>query len=195
MTMRNISAAFDSRVDAESARQQVIGVGVAASEVHILDPGAHSEANGGAPEHQGVWAHIKQMFMPDDDRSTYEESIRRGGFVLTASVDDDLADAAIDALESSKAVDLDERQSEWRAQGWTGDSQPTDLDTARETTREASTSDEGIPVNQEPLRVGKREVNRGGLRVRSFIVEEPDTRDEGGAASRSPRGDADKDLN
>jgi hypothetical protein len=49
MTMRNISAAFDSRVDAESARQQVIGVGVAASEVHILDPGAHSEATAALP--------------------------------------------------------------------------------------------------------------------------------------------------
>jgi hypothetical protein len=196
MTMRNISGAFDSRVDAESARQQVIGVGVAASEVHILEQGSQSDqADGDAPKHQGVWAHIKQMFMPDEDRTAYEGSLRRGGFVLSAAVDDDLADAAIDALESSKAVNLDERQTEWRAKGWTGDSQPTDLGSAREMNKEVSTSDEVIPVVQEPLRVGKREVDRGGLRARSFIVEESGTRDESGAASRSPRGDADKNPN
>jgi uncharacterized protein (TIGR02271 family) len=33
--------------------------------------------------------------------------------------------------------------------------------------------EEIIPVVEEQLRVGKREVHRGGVRVRSYIVEEP----------------------
>jgi uncharacterized protein (TIGR02271 family) len=37
----------------------------------------------------------------------------------------------------------------------------------------ASADEQAIPIVEERLRVGKREVERGGVRVRSYIVEEP----------------------
>jgi hypothetical protein len=170
MTMRSITAAFDSRADAESAEQQLAQLGVVATEIRIPEQGARSEqTNADGPAHEGMWAHIKHMFLPDEDRSTYEESMRRGCFVLTVSVDDDLAAAAIETLESSNAVDLEQRQTEWRASGWSGDSQAE----ARDTAQAASATDDVIPVVEERLSVGKREVKRGGARVRSFVAEDP----------------------
>jgi uncharacterized protein (TIGR02271 family) len=114
------------------------------------------------------------MFMPDDDRATFEESLRRGSCVLTASVDDEYADEAIARLERAGAVDLDQREAQWRTEGWTGapTSAATDevVDERVDEEREAG---ETIPVIEERLLVGKREVNRGGVRVRSYIIEEP----------------------
>lgn len=77
---------------------------------------------------RGEWrllgAH-QEVFMPDEDRATIDESIRRSGFVLSASVADEQADEAIECLERSGAVDLDQRAGEWRAAGWPGAAEST----------------------------------------------------------------------
>lgn len=143
----------------------------------------------------GLWGAIKNMFS-DADRYTYEEGLRRGHFLLTAQVDDDRADEAVRILEDSDAVDVDRRVEEWRSAGWTGGASRSSDDhlqgiTGDDTLRGTSgddqlrateaTSDrlqtEGaeqtLPIIEETLKVGKREVGRGGVRVRSYIVEEP----------------------
>jgi uncharacterized protein (TIGR02271 family) len=122
----------------------------------------------------GFWAGIKNFFS-DDDRPAYEEGLRRGHFLLTAQVDDDLADEAVRILEESDAVDVDRRVEEWRSAGWTGTPASTmstgyDADRAQTLRSDADTA---IPIVEETLRVGKREVGRGGVRVRSYVVETP----------------------
>jgi uncharacterized protein (TIGR02271 family) len=151
------------------------------------------------------------MFMPDQDRRTVQESLRRGSCVLVATMDDDHADTAIACLERAGAIDLDEHEARWRSEGWkpeldaeppaaplAGDNptiptrsatQNAELSETGSTTRGAGLSDTNsatqraeltetagavrVPVVEERLRVGKREVNRGSVRVRSYIVEEP----------------------
>ena len=39
--------------------------------------------------------------------------------------------------------------------------------------RSAATDEEVVPVVEEELRIGKRDVNLGRVRVRSYVVEEP----------------------
>ena len=57
------------------------------------------------------------MFVPQEDRHAYEEGIRRGGFLLTADVDDDKTSAAVKVLEEANPVDLDARSQQWRSEG------------------------------------------------------------------------------
>lgn len=239
MTSRKIVAVFDSRQAAERARDSLLQLGLSHEHISISDQGT-SERTVRTPEaHGGFWAHVKEMFMPDSDRHVIEESVRQGGCVLVAAVDDDRVDEAVSQLESAGAIDLEERESQWRATGaretagtsslgsqttaprasdMTGSSvageaidardmaatrsretqTTSSLDTqttgarAMEATRTGETSardtlatgsragetrdvEDGatIPVVEERLRVGKREVNRGSVRVRSYIVEEP----------------------
>jgi uncharacterized protein (TIGR02271 family) len=115
------------------------------------------------------------MFIPDEDRRAYEESIRRGGYLLVASVGADQADAALDALEGSNAVDLERRQEQWRAEGWTGrdTAAPAAAAPAAAAPGSDNASEQVIPIVKESLRVGKREVDQGRVRVRSFVAEEP----------------------
>ena len=112
--------------------------------------------------------------MPDEDRHTYEEGVRRGGAVLTADVDDDSLDEAVRVLEEANSIDIDDRSSQWRSSGWnypeSGASAFGALDTA-DTARTGT--EEVIPVVEEQLVVGKRDVSRGGVRVRSYVTETP----------------------
>jgi uncharacterized protein (TIGR02271 family) len=175
MTSRTITAIFDSAADAQRAQEQLFSLGLQRSDVRVINRSDVKEKSG---EEKGLWESIKDFFVQDEDRATYAEGIRRGGYLLTAKVDDAYADAACDILENSNAIDLEERAAAWRSEGWSG------IAPAQATTRFERTDrpegdmeemEEAIPIVREELRIGKREVNRGGVRVRSYVVEEPVT--------------------
>jgi len=113
---------YDTRGAAETARDGLIALGIASSDISIrgTDEGdLTSSTTTDTGEHKGFWASLADVFMPDDDRYTYEEGVRRGGYLLTARIPDDLATEAEDVLESADPVDLDERSAGWRQEGWT----------------------------------------------------------------------------
>lgn len=199
MTSRKIVAVFENREAAQRAHDSLLELGLNQDHISIVDQSSSQRTVHTPAAHGSFWAHMKEMFMPDEDRSTLEESVRRGGFVIIATADDARADEIIARLERAGAVDLKEREEQWRADGTkdgaslsgTGRSdipateaspvateQSESVSTAHSApavgtaSREAEAEDR-IPVIEERLRVGKREVNRGSVRVRSYIVEEP----------------------
>ena len=116
---RTLTAMYDSRSAADAARDELVGLGVPSADIVVR--GAESGTSGGtATEDKGFWESLKDFFVPDEDRSTYAEGMRRGSYLLTARVPDDMEDRAIEALERSGAVDVDERAESWRQSGWTG---------------------------------------------------------------------------
>lgn len=180
-----ITALFDSRADAEAAKDRLKAANVDADHVHIHDKSsAGYKENGYSTHHdRGFWDSIKNAFVPDEDRHTYEEGVRRGGVLLTADVDDDRVDEAVRVLEDANSVDIDDRSSQWRSSGWdyagagaaggaaagyglTGSADRLETDRTGE-------REEVIPVVEEQLVVGKRDVSRGGVRVRSYVTETP----------------------
>jgi uncharacterized protein (TIGR02271 family) len=176
---RTITAYFDSTADAQLASDRLIASGVSSSAITLHDSSTAEATAGAEAEEKGFWASLGDLFMPDEDRYTYSEGIRRGGCVVTVQADE--ADFALvsDVLEEAGSVDLDAREATWRSEGWSGYDDGTagmgDPSLARERASFDTTSDrEGyIPVAQEQLRVGKREVDHGRVRVRSYVVETP----------------------
>ncbi len=126
MANRTITAFYDSRSDAEAARDALVSAGVPASGISLR--GAESGSATTSPtttatsssQDRGFWGSQSDLFMPDEDRHTYAEGMSRGGVLLTASVPAGLEDEAVDVLERSGAVDIDERSASWRESGWTG---------------------------------------------------------------------------
>ncbi len=202
MTTRTITAIYDSEADARQARDRLVNVGLNDDDVRIVSHQLSSSpvSSDVHKEHKGVWESIKDFFVGDEDRHLYSEGMRRGGYLLTARVDDEHSTRALDELEQSNAIDLDERSEQWRAEGWSGtatfgvdtaagvpspgdrfaatdrtvvrDAPQKAADMGREALQKA-TDEQAIPIVEERLRVGKREVDRGSVRVRSYIVEEP----------------------
>ena len=188
---RTITALFDKRSDAEAAEARLKASAIDAEHIRIHD---QSSAGYNADKHSthsemGLWASVKNAFLPDEDRHTYEEGVRRGGFLLTADVGDEHADAAVKVLEEADTVDIDERSEQWRQSGWdyapsTAEAAATAYAYGSEATsanpgagndyaNTNATGEQVIPIVEEQLVVGKREVDRGGARVRSYVTQTP----------------------
>jgi len=132
---------------------------------------------------------LDALSLPQGDLTTLQEGVRRGGAAVCAQVPDDQFEALAGALEASGAVDLEEREAAWRQDGWAGPSMagsgqasPTAIPTGAGRTAAgtagvehpgAATSEERIPIVEEAVRVGKREVEHGRVRIRSYVVETP----------------------
>lgn len=153
---RTITALFDTRTDAEAGGERLRQAGVDASNVRVHDQTGHrTTGTHSTREDKGLWASIKNVFLPDADRHAYEEGVRRGGFLLTADVDDDATPAAVKALEEANSIDLDERSQQWRDEGWNSPVSPVD---AGET---------------EGLLSGYREADYSGNRYRTYSSNRP----------------------
>ncbi len=187
---RTITAMFATKQDAEAGAERLRQAGIDAAHVNVHDQSTHKTGADYSTHHdQGTWASIKNAFLPDEDRHTYDEGIRRGHAVLTADVSDDKIDDAVRVLEEANTLDIDEQASGWRQSGWdyqgagtaaagTGSALFGGTSASTGTTEGAYATDragaeEVIPVVEEQLVVGKREVDRGGVRVRSYVSETP----------------------
>lgn len=186
---RTITALFDNRADAEAARGRLTSANIDLGDARIIDqssPG-YSADRYSSDQDRGFWSSLKHMFLPEEDRHTFEEGVRRGSYLLVVDVTDPAADAdrVVHIIDECNPVDIDQRTQEWRASGWSSPAMTATTgmtDTTRTTATTAATgmgadmartSEEHIPIVEEELRIGKREVDRGGVRVRSYIVETP----------------------
>ena len=190
-----VTAMFDTRAEAEAARERLRAAGYDTDvNIHDKSSAGFNEQSYSTHQEHGIWASVKHAFLPDEDRHTYEEGVRRGGNLLTVDVDDSKVDDVVRILENEAgSIDIDERAGQWRQSGWDyagagagaatgastglfGGSDRT-TDTAGMTDRDMTTGTTGreevIPIVEEQLVVGKREVSRGGARVRSYVTETP----------------------
>jgi len=176
---RTVTALYDTRQEAEAARQRLSSA-VAIERINIID-----KSSGG-----GEGRSLNSLYMSDDDRHAYGEGLRRGGFLLCAEVESgEDHERIVSLLEESSSVDLEERQQSWQKEGWapfSGQSsgQSTGRSIGQSSGAQSATGggfqgsgnvvqEEHIPIVEEELRVGKREVTRGGARVRSYVREVP----------------------
>jgi uncharacterized protein (TIGR02271 family) len=165
---RTVTALYDTRADAEAARERLTSEVDVEGRAKIIDESSISDDR--------RTSELDNIALADEDRYAYREGLRRGGFMLCAEVDEDEdADRIIAILEQTSGVDLEERQKSWRRDGWAGSAgtRPVRGSDDRTSKRGNIVEEERIPIVEEQLRVGKREVERGGLRVRSYVEERP----------------------
>ncbi len=119
--------------------------------------------------------------LPRDEADTYAEGVRRGCSLVTITVGNDRADEAAEIMEHRVPVDIDQRMSMWREQGWTGydhTAKPYSDEEVRQErdryrTLGTQQGEATIPVVEEELQVGKRKVQSGGMRVHTYVTERP----------------------
>jgi uncharacterized protein (TIGR02271 family) len=179
--MRTITAYFDSVQAAEQAAFD-LAKGVPGVRGQVFD--TRNAAS------------FDDLSLPEADAALVREGFRRGGGVVHAEVPDGRFDEVANVLEASGAIDLDALEAEWRKEGWTGSTTSAATGTTTATTgvstgasgatgalsgtatgNEAqqlgAAGEERIPIVEERLRVGKREVGHGRVRIRSYVVETP----------------------
>lgn len=198
-----ITALFESRQDANEALARLVKAGIPQSRIQIRDgtsatsgatSGGAIVGQGGVSTHydtnrdeKGFWASLSDLFMPDEDRSTYSEALHRGNVILSVNVEESQSSIAEDILDDEGTINVNEREQSWRSEGWTpragagiapGAASGSGLGTASSAASTTARSTgvggkESIPIIEERLSVGKRIENSGRVRVRSYVVDTP----------------------
>lgn len=166
---KRIVGFFSSSKQADTAKDHLLQAGFTRDEI-----GTYSGSGG------GLWEEIKEMFgfADEKDRALYQEAARRGAVAVWVSLgreEPNREELACRILESSKPVDLDAESQKWRAEGWTGNAAASAAPASRAQAA-TSTTQSGqavVPVVEEQINIGKRQVQNGGLRIYSHVTETP----------------------
>ena len=194
-TTRTITALFDSRSDAMAAVTELGAAGIPRTAIRItpetdVTTSTTATSYDTGRDEKGFWASLGDLFIPDEDRHGYAEALHRGSIMVSVSTDAAHANKAEDILEQHGTVNVDEREESWRREGWSGYQAATSSGTSDASatataladtstkntalgTRDMAGGDEVISEVEERLRVGKRQVNAGRVKVRSYVVETP----------------------
>ena len=174
---QTIVGVFDTMQQAERAHQALLDAGFkeAAIRVDAHAGAGTSERFATREADTGFMAGVSQFFhdlFGSDDAGDYAEAVRRGSAVVSVTADEVRLAAARQALAGSGAVDIKGRAEQWRKEGYKGYQPTANAYSAEEVARER---ERVIPVVQEELAVGKRDVDLGRVRVVSRVVEKPVT--------------------
>ncbi len=181
---RAVTAIYRSAAVADLVREDLERLGIARANITVLPgaatmPGATdaSLSTAGAQDLAGdAVDRLHDLDLPEDDTRTYQQALRNGDHVVSVQVDDDADLARIQEImrRPEDAYDLDELDTRYgdaayvpRRQGSGGVGGEATMGAAR------ANEDGAVEVVEEQLHVGKREVEQGAVRVRSFVREQP----------------------
>jgi uncharacterized protein (TIGR02271 family) len=162
--------------DTETSAQQVITVLQNSGFSEQIIDYTTGERNSG-----GVTDKLVHAGAPKNEAKLYERGVERGGSLVTVTTSEDEAAKAAEIMQQYEPIYV-EALADW--EGTEGITQSTPVDSTETTMRDRADSSlaapsrtaegtESIPVVEEQLRVGKRDVQRGGVRVRSYVTERP----------------------
>lgn len=177
---------FDNETEARQAVEQLVSKGFTQTDIDLSTQnitGTQPETSTyrtQEDEEEGLGDSISNffgsLFGSNDEADRYSEVARRLKALVTVHTQSaDEAERAADILDDAGAVDVNERASQYGYSSGinttAGTLYPESDVSLTDTTR--SDRDQSIPVIEENLQVGKREVTTGGARLRSRIVERP----------------------
>ncbi|MEJ1159207.1 hypothetical protein [Prosthecomicrobium sp. N25] len=167
---RTVTAFFDDKAAAERAVERLQAAGFRPDDLRFVAGTQKQAAEAGfaRAEDKGLWETLTDYLIPDGDRLIYEEALKRGGYLVTASANSGSYERALDILDEEGTVDLDQREAEWRASGWT----PVDIERPAEPggldrSREPNVLDRGYDPAAE--RRGMRDTSHGRTRARGYV--------------------------
>lgn len=167
---------YDTETTAQQVMQVLQNSGFSQSAIDYTTGGRNSSGVADKLVHAGA---------PKNEARLYEQGVERGGSLVTVTTDDREAAKAAEIMQQYEPIYV-EALAEWGGPGMNGSTtsydqnsdrsvSPTALATDSDTTMRTTGTDgdETIPVVEEQVRIGKREVERGGVRVRSYVTERP----------------------
>lgn len=166
-------ALFNSEAQARSAMDALVAAGIQETYIEKSPDKITDHSEGDGVINTGRRGFFASLFGSDDDTaSAYEKAVDQGNTVVTVDVDDaGQRQQAVDILNRFMPIDIESQGSFSSTATTTGTTLGT-ADTTRNLT--GTTSNETrIPVIEEEIHVGKREVERGGIRVVQRVTSRP----------------------
>lgn len=170
--MKTVVGFLDDFDEAEDLADDLEDIGISRSAIDIVRSGPET----GREEGGGFFQKLKRSFgmhsdIPAEHQEYYAEGVRRGGVLVSVSVPDDDVDRVTDLMNDYGAVDIEARAEGWRKSGWKGYDEKAAPYTPDEIAREREQA--VLPVTEESVKIGKRKVSKGGVRVYTRVIETP----------------------
>jgi hypothetical protein len=184
-----LTAFFDGRSEAESAIDRIVGEGIRREAITIVEGADPS----GERHHKSFFEKLGDLFIPSEDRQTYAEGLRRGGYFVSVPTSAANHERVRDILDEEGTVDMAEREAGWRQQGWVGTeaeydapriSDPLERPSAERSQRlDRSALFDRAPSPGpsgtgragemgEASRFGRRDESRADTRTRSYVFDD-----------------------
>ena len=136
----------------------------------------------------GLVGGLVGLGVPEEHANYYAEGVRRGGTLVTVHAEDNKVSQAAQIMRRHGAVDIDKRAETYKSEGFNRfdeKSQPyaeheatAHRDKYAEHRDRVDTGDKAVLEEvEEDIKVGKRQVQRGGVRVFSRVTETPVEKD------------------
>lgn len=189
--MRTVIGLFDSFDDARSAVDELERNGFERHQIQVENEAKGESAFRLSTDESysttGLLSGLARAGLPSTDAELYAEGVRRGGTLVIVTAPDDLANRAFDILARHETVDLDERMATWKRSGWSGFGESTGTASIQQpivkgtaskvrtetAVRELKEGEKVLPVIEEEMQVGKRQVGKGGIRAYTHVTETP----------------------
>jgi len=168
---QSIVAVYSRLPDADALRRELEDAGIPASRLHIsTEDNAQATTGMEGRERRGF---LDWLFgVPENDMPFYRDSLERGRTIVKVHIEDAQAEKVPQVLDRYGPIDVDSERDDGAVP--TAAMAAGDMRTGAGAARTGETESEArIPVAEEEMRVGKRTVERGRVRVRSYVVEQP----------------------
>ena len=181
MSNQTVIGVFDTKSQANSAKNALAEAGFDKSDIDVSAYGSHGRRHKDYhdDDDSAIERFFENMFGDDDDdyerrRTVGREVASRGNVVTvhTSSMEEAKRAAAI--LDRFGAIDMDDRYSMYQSDNFDADANRKRLNQRFDrNVDENLKGDQTLEVIKEDVAIGKREVQTGGVTVRSHIIERP----------------------
>lgn len=131
----------------------------------------------------GLVGALTHVGVPHEDAQRFSAAVQHGSVLLAIRASEAQAHNVADILDRDGAINVEERVAEYEQRGFLPSPAPTTAPSRTAVTQENSAQsrqpalnangEQVLPVVEENLEVGKRQVQRGGVRVFSHVTERP----------------------
>lgn len=169
--MKTVVGLYSSVAEANKVKSTLQDEGFEAAHINVIDQtgeGYTGSAKNDVPFTEKVKDFFSSFTESKDEHTGYADQIGNGGALLAVTVPDDEADETADLLTEHGATGIQDGYASGGA-----DDVAVLEGNSRGYAGTAVAGEQVIPVVQEELVVGKRQVDRGGVRVYSHLVETP----------------------
>ena len=187
--MKTVVGLFSTTAEAQQVKQALVAQGYSSSDINVHANDAYDEEGEGTGYNEstrsttlgsdttgtsesgtGIGHRISNFFSSltggdDDAHGHYAQGVNQGGALLSVKAEDGQADSVAALLRQHGARDIEGGTRSASYEETSGSYRGNDI--------QDTTGRMAIPVVEEEMVVGKREVDLGGVRVYSHIVERP----------------------
>jgi general stress protein YciG len=99
--MNTVVGLFENRAKARRAKSALIRAHIASPNIYLHDRSAGASSR----ESESLWEFLRDSLGFAEDRSFYEEAMRRGGTVVSVRINDEQMDQAAEILSREGAIE------------------------------------------------------------------------------------------